>query len=326
MEVEKLYDLYNNNIGSVVNSSMLGTIADRRYDIHGYNLVNRILIYIQNKYTTSVKGEAAWSYIGRQVKDRVSPIWIIDNVTKSTLVDADTGETIDKSELTPAEIDEAIRLGTIEKVEEVISIKTVPVFNIKDTVVTDSKVYKAFNKRKTRSIRISSLLEAVNNYFDVPYIRSNNDKSFFDYESGYINIGSDSVITKLEVISSGLFNSLGFRGSYEDLDLSDSIDECTYERLVDICEIFLKDSLLSYYDDEHNVESSNYKDIDDLKLADDALNIFLAMLTSVYDLVESVLDILNPNNNEGFSEITLRKAAELLNILEANEATHLFRV
>ena len=326
MEVEKLYDLYNNNIASVVNSSMLGTIADRRYDIHGYNLINRILIYIQNKYTTSVKGEAAWSFIGRQVKDRVSPIWVIDNVTKSTLVDTDTGETIGNCELTPAELDEAIRLGTIEKIQEVVSIKTIPVFNIKDTIVTDSKIYKAFSKNKNKSLRISSLLEVVNKHMEIPYTKSNTDESFFDCESGFINIGSDSIENKIKAISDGIFSSLGLRESYSDLDLQDEISVDTYNRLLNICEIFLRDSILSYFDANYSVESSSYVDIDKLNIEGDTLRLFLGMLTSVYDVIEYILDMLNPNNNEGFSEITLRKAAELLNILEANEASHRFRV
>ena len=135
MNVEKLYDLYSNNVYSVINSHMLATISDRSYDIHGYNLINRILIYIQNKYTTSLRSESGWDIVGRQVKHRASPIWVIDNVIKTEYIDPDTDEVIENIGLTPKEIEEAVRFGTINKVKHIDGIKCIPVFNVKDTVV-----------------------------------------------------------------------------------------------------------------------------------------------------------------------------------------------
>ena len=171
MNVEQLYDLYTNNIQSILTSSMLGTIADRSYDIHGYNLINRLLIYIQNKYTTSLKSETGWEIAGRSVKIKASPIWVMDNVIKTEYLDPETNDVIENMGLSPKEIDEAVKYGTIIKLKTIEGLKCLPVYNIKDTVIFDSMQYKRFMRNERKLIKLSSLFSITSAEFGVEYQR-----------------------------------------------------------------------------------------------------------------------------------------------------------
>ena len=323
MNVEKLYDLYSNNVYSVINSHMLATISDRSYDIHGYNLINRILIYIQNKYTTSLRSESGWDIVGRQVKHRASPIWVIDNVIKTEYIDPDTDEVIENIGLTPKEIEEAVRFGTINKVKHIDGIKCIPVFNVKDTVVKDSDIYKEFVYNERKQIKLSTILAVVNQEFGIDCVQGDEESSY-DSESNIITIGKDELEDKVRVVATALFYQVGLHESAVDFMEEYNVEAEVLVRMMHICLSFICESIVSYCCPGYEVEADVYKDIEELELNEVETEVFIQMLSTIYDIVEEVICLINPSNHN-ISESTLRKAAELLNILEANEAIMKYR-
>ena len=150
-------------------------------------------------------------------------------------------------------------------------------------------------------------------------------KSYFDIAKNHIFIGNDGFQDKIKAMSDGVFHSLGLYDVVDDFVEEHSIDRDRLYRILEICRIFLRESLLSFCDPEYTVESSTFKDIDDLDISESAeVECFIQLLSSIYDIVEECICRLNPDNHN-ISESTLRKAAELLAILEANDAIMQFR-
>ena len=159
MTVEKLNELYSSNIKSIMNSQMLSTISDRTYDINGFNLLNRLIIYIQNKYVTSLKSDEHWGAIGRQTRDKASPIWIIETAFETKYIDNETHEIIDDLDLSLGDIDKAIKLGIIGVVKNPVGLRCIPLYNIKDTSICDKETYQSYMKKEQSGIKISTLLK-----------------------------------------------------------------------------------------------------------------------------------------------------------------------
>lgn len=324
MNVEKLYDLYNNNLGSILTSSMLSTISDRTYDIHGYNLINRLLIYIQNKYITSLKGEAAWNIVGRTVKDKASPIWVIENIVKTSYIDPETGGEIEDIGMNPREIEDAIKYGTIQRVKSVEGLKCLPVYNIKDTVIFDSDIYKEFVKNEHKGIKLSTLFTITSSEFGFTYSKSDTESSY-DNETNSVFIGSEDLYNKIKAISTGIMHQIGVYDTIVDFVNEYDIEEDRVIRIIELCKLVLIESLVSFCDRSHDVDSSIFSDMDNLELSNPSeIECFMQILSTVYDIVEDLIQKLNPDN-KNISESTLRKAAELLNILEANDAIMKYR-
>lgn len=324
MNVDKLYDLYNNNLGSILTSSMLSTISDRTYDIHGYNLVNRLLIYIQNKYTTSLKGETAWNIVGRTVKDKASPIWVIENIVKTTYVDPETGTDIEDIGMNPKEIEDAVKYGTIQRVKSIEGLKCLPVYNIKDTIIFDSDIYREFVKNEHKGIKLSTLFSVTSSEFGFAYSKGD-EKSSYDPETNSVFIGSEYLYDKIAAISNGIMHQIGAYDIILDFVNEYGIEEDRVLRIVELCKLVLTESLVSFCDKSHDVDSSAFSDMDNLEITDQSeITCFMQILSAVYDTIEDLVQKLNPDS-KNISESTLRKAAELLNILEANDAIMKYR-
>lgn len=318
MDVDKLYDLYKNNLASIMNPYMLATISDRTYDIHGFNLVNRLLIYIQNKYTTSLKSDSGWDVVGRAVKSKSSPIWVIENTIKTEYIDAETEEVVEDTGLNPIDIDQAVKLGILKKVKTVTGLRTIPLFNIKDTKLVDKNRYNFYYAAENNSIKLSSLLNLASSDFNIRCAKSSG-RSYYDDEENTIYIGNDTYEDKVVVIISGIADQIDCTSTV-DSDKLNLVDKSSIDIIESICNTFIIESLTSYCDKDHSVESKSYDIINELDLSDTKiLELLTQTLYSVYDLIEEIICMINPDNHR-FSESTLRKAAELLSILEANEA------
>ena len=315
MTVDKLYDLYNNNLSSILTPYMLATISDRSYDIHGFNLINRLLIYIQNKYTTSLKSDSGWDVIGRSVKSKSSPIWVIENIIKTEYVDPDTSETISESELPMADIGKAVELGVIKRVKTVTGLKCVPLYNVKDTTVFDKNLYKMYIANEQSSVKISTLLEIAVNDFGLE-CRKANKNSVYDENRNILFIGNDDSYLKIKTIARAIASQIDYNNIIDDIE---GIDDENLEKFARLTKLFMQESITSYCNKEYYVEATIFSEIETINFEDDDTRGFVSMLSTAYDFVEELICLMNPNNHK-ISESTLRKAAELLSILEANEA------
>lgn len=308
MDAGQLYDLYTNSLQSILNPTMMATLSDRKTNINGYNLVNRLLIYIQNKYATALRSEVGWETIGRQVKDKGYPIYILENIVSTSYIDPDNGEEIEDLDLSPVELNQAIEVGAIRKEKAITGLKCLQVFNIKDTVVIDSEIYRQYHRETLKKVKISTLLQLADKKYGV---KSNKtfDDSYYDEESHTINIGNDGFDDKVEAISNGIFSTI----HQPDLDKPVKL-------MLNVLRKFLSESLKSYAIPEHEVESSVFYQMEDIDFSDnDTALLFIELMYPVYDTMESVITDIGPQM-KAFDECTLRKAAELLTILESAEA------
>ena len=302
MSTDGLYDLYNANIESILNQSMMSTIADRRYNIYGYNLINRLLIYMQNKYVTAVKSSEGWNIIGRNIKNKSSSIWVIDNIVHTVLIDPVTDLVVTDPGLSANELTKAVQLGILKREKRVYGIKTVPIYNIKDTFIFDKQLYSNYVKGEQKKIRVSSLLELV--------------ESTYNKYTNTLVIGTDNFQSKLDAIADSIVYSNNIR---ESIDWEDDTSEDVKDTIERISVVFMRESLKSFSISDYNVEAISFIDMESLDLSDEAVRKeFIQYLAIVYDIVEDVVCTIKPESHS-LSESTLRKANEFLTILEASE-------
>ena len=319
MTVNQLYEIYNSS-KHIVDTNLLANISNRHLDINGYNLINRILIYIQNKHAVGVNSEEWWEHIGRTLNDKASPIWILENVIETKVIDPDTGEELAEGELTPEEVSRAIKLGTLEKVSNITSLKVQPVYNVKDTHLVDEKLYK--NSKDANGIRLSNLLVITEKSFELKYARSSN-VSYYSKPTMTIMIGNDSNETKVDAICEGLLSVINLPVIISDVgnELGMSIEDM--KKLKEVYSSFFVNSMKTLCIPHFNVNDAKYQGIEDIIEKYDMLDEFIQILSTVFSIIEDIVAKLKGYKGE-FSNTTLKKAAELLNILEANEAAHLF--
>lgn len=315
MSTDALYDLYNANIESILNQSMMSTIADRRYNIYGYNLINRLLIYMQNKYVTAVKSLEGWNIIGRNIKNKSSSIWVIDNIVHTVIIDPLTDLVVNDHGLSVDELAKAVQLGILKREKRVYGIKTVPIYNIKDTFIFDKQLYSNYVKGEQKQIRVSSLLELVESNFNVECVKGESSSSYNKYTNTLV-IGTDSFQSKLDAIADSIVYSNNIRKS---IDWEDDISEDVKDIIEKISVVFMRESLKSFSISDYNVEAISFIDMESLDFSNETIRKeFIQYLAIVYDIVEDVVCAIKPESHS-LSESTLRKANEFLTILEASE-------
>lgn len=319
MKPEQLYDLYTNGLGSILNSSMMGTVSDRSYDIHGYNFINRLLIYIQNKYATSLKSGDGWDLIGRKVSTRATKIWVLDNVIKTTYIDSESGEVVENSGLSAGELDKAVRLGVMNRIKEVVGLRCLPIFNIKDTSIIDNEIYRGYVKSEQKKIKLSTLLSVASKSFGVGCSKGSG-KSSFNKELNTILIGDDGFEDKVSGIALGILHQIGLDDTLEDFLSEHEANRDDAEKILELSKLFMAESIKSFVCPDYLVESDTFSDIDiiDFERNNGITEYFIQIMAATYDLVEELICRLKPESHT-IDESTLRKAAELLTILEANE-------
>ena len=318
MTPEELYDLYENNISSVINPSMLATIADYGNNVHGFNFINRVLIYIQNKHATSVMSGEAWEIAGRRLNSRPTAIWVIDQILKTTYTDAETGETIENSDLTLEEIDNAVRLGIFKKSKETIGLKSLPVFSLRDTTVYDSDTYKRYTKHFKAPIKVSGLLGLLSDWFNVQCeTLPPKSKSYFDLQTNTLHISNDSIESKIYAIVDAITYQINIEEARDSFISSGGDQECS-SAIEGVAKAFIREYIKSIVIPEYFVDEGAFSEVNNFDFSDQNItNYFISIMISAYELAESISGSLRPNT-AGFDEVTLRKANQLLNMIEAN--------
>lgn len=306
----QLYNLYESSISSVITSSMLSSLADTGCSIGAYNFINRVLIYIQNKYASNVMGADSWEVIGRSLVKKSSPIWIIDSITKTVYTDNETGETIDNVGLTLAEIDNAVRLGILSKSKEVVGIRSFPVFDVRDTEIYDNLTYKEYLRSRKSNIKLSDILNTLSNGFKVKSIPDPKGKSRFDKSNNTLSIGRDSLESKVDAAALAIF--------YQMSSLKSESEPVISSDIVDIAKSFSQEYLKSCIVSDYMVDESAFAKVDSLDLNDsDTLEQFMTIMIELFDLLNAFIESVIPKST-GFNDSVIRKANELLNLLEAN--------
>ena len=216
--------------------------------------------------------------------------------------------------MSTSDINRAIKFGILTKVKTATGLKCVPLYNIKDTEVIDKNTFKTYRIAETQSVKISILLGIASNDFGITCKKSDSDSAYNAKENN-IYIGNDSFDKKVYAVVNGIADQIDL-DTILDADINPEVGRAIKE----ICTLFMVESLASYCNKDKIVEPNTFNIIKKLDTSNnDVVDSLIKGLSSIYDIVEEIICLINPNNHN-ISESTLRKAAELLDILEANEA------
>lgn len=195
MNIQELQALYVNNIERMFIPENFKELASHSSDIQGYSFMNRLLIYIQNKFCTEVKSRLSWELIGREIKEEAVALGILTPITKTRYIENETQREVKASELNAAEFNKAILLGIVTKEIEVTDIKCALVYDIRDTIEIEG-----YNKAKVkvdRRIKLSTLLELLTS-IGISVDKADSLDTTFDIDSNTILIGEDNLSNKIE--------------------------------------------------------------------------------------------------------------------------------
>lgn len=160
MEVQELANLFYNNLDKVLTSNNYKSIINRGNNLIRYDIINRILIQIQNKDAFDLKSSDEWEIDGRQVKSGQKPIYVLMPNYVSKYVDAETGKELENNELSIGEINKALEYGIIKRTDTLKQVFTLPVFDIRQTVLLDDTKY-IVNKPVLSSSMIIEIFQSI---------------------------------------------------------------------------------------------------------------------------------------------------------------------
>lgn len=316
MNTDSLYRLYSNNINTILNTETLSVLSNYTNRIYGYNFINRLLIYIQNKYANCVMSENQWISVGRILKDKPNPIWIIDNCTNVKYVDSDTKKDISIDELSSVELIQALKLNVIQKETFVTGLKSIPVYSIKDTKIGNSGE-SSIDEKYTYDIKLSTLLDVISNELNIKCKKSDMN-SAYNIMDNTLYIGADSIENHVKAMGDAVYSLIDFNNIVNDLVDNKKLTAKFVYRVMDLGNIFINESLKTLVIPDYFVDKAKFDDLNRIgDMSDLEISSFIEIFNSIYELVDNVICRVIPKNIS--SDIKLRKAAELLSILEAND-------
>lgn len=308
MNVDTLYNIFESNIDSVITAENLAIIATRNFNTSEVSFVNRVLIMMQNKYATSFRSEQAWAVIGRKLKCKCSPIWIADNIVNVKYFDVDTDEEIKDLDLSSDEISQAVRLGTIRREADTSGLRAIPIYSIKDTETFDADAYQDFCDEHSKSIKVSSLLSIAYREYGIKCVGGS--KSTFDKANNTLFIGKDSYEDKISAAVLAIAYTV-----YGDALIDDESDEVIHN----IGKVLLAQSVISYYSHGKSVDEEEFSSLVDSIPYNTSSEHIVDILSVYYELAGNIINLID-HCNTSLDDSKLKKASELLDILEANDA------
>lgn len=137
MEVEELVRKLMDNIDDVLTPSGYRRIINRDNALFNYDSLNRILIDMQNCDVSELRSPEDWLIHGRKVKSDARAINLILPNYKSKYVDPVTSETVDVSDLSSVELQNALGMSIVVKRDDIQELFVVQLYDIEDTIMVD---------------------------------------------------------------------------------------------------------------------------------------------------------------------------------------------
>lgn len=309
MDIENLKTLYLNNINRIFIPENFKELASHSNDIQGYSFMNRVLLYIQNKYSTEVKSEPSWQLENRAVNDNAVPMGIITPVIETKYTDASTGRAIKISELNQSEFAKAIMLGIINKETTIVDIKCTLVYDIRDTFSNTEQI----RKKTDRKIKLSTLLELLSS-IGIDVRKNDNNETTFDINTNTLKIGYDSLNSKIEKCIDTLAIKY-IEQANESIEFSNLENKFIREYTVY--------AVCTYFGITSSINFNYIQELYEIYKSDiNRLDIIIEVLDDIEHMLSS--NIFNSDDpsgyaaDEGHKTYIAHKAAILLSILEAN--------
>lgn len=159
MELAEISKLFQDNVNNVLTPNKYKHVIRRDNNLGRFDIVNRILIEIQCQNAYDIRTADEWVLSGREVKNNTKGIHILLPMYKHCYIDTETGEEVRNGELTPDELNAAIRYGIVNRNDSIETTCIKTVFDIRQTKSLCTKKYTI----EKPIIKTSSIIEMVSN-------------------------------------------------------------------------------------------------------------------------------------------------------------------
>lgn len=301
MNIKEITALVNDGISKLTDTEYTKKILNRKNNLFRYDLTNRIAILMQNDKAYDLRTYDEWKSLGRKVRKKQKPIFIMIPNQKFQYIDTENGEVINDNDLTIDEFNKALEYKLIKRVETTDNFINKAVYDVRQTkangeskytipkpVLTSTNIVDTFIKITGASIEICDT-----NYYSV------SDNILYLEKDNYRNLAATlaKIITQYEI------NNIKNNDKYAALS-DDAKEQLENAILFSLSTLFNCD-IQSELDTSHlNTEN------------------ILKILEIVDIIIEVVIQKMEFNINESIDAVQdlmrFRKAEALLDIMEAN--------
>lgn len=163
---EKIIKLISNAIDTVEFDDFK-FILSKSNNLGRYDAVNRLLIQKQfGDKAFDVRTEQEWFNLGRKVKVKEKPIFVLYYDFEQKYIDSETGADFENKDLNRLEIQKALEYGIIRKEKRNIKFKLGDCFDISQTEKIDKKADEIYTIPKVKC-SISDMLEFINSRYNI---------------------------------------------------------------------------------------------------------------------------------------------------------------
>lgn len=163
---EKIIKLISNAIDTVEFDDFK-FILSKSNNLGRYDAVNRLLIQKQfGDKAFDVRTEQEWFKLGRKVKVKEKPIFILYYDFEQKYIDSETGADFENKDLNRLEIQKALEYDIIRKEKRNIKFKLGDCFDISQTERIDKKAGEIYTIPKVKC-SISDMLEFINSRYNI---------------------------------------------------------------------------------------------------------------------------------------------------------------
>lgn len=141
MNIEELDEVYNKRVKEITKEFVQQMICN--LGLCGCSLYNRVVITEQLKgEITDVRTYGDWELLGRTVGSYGSKIYILESKNIKEYIDNKTGKVVDYSELTPDEMESALKYNLIRVEEREAEKSVATAYRYEDTLENNKKYNK----------------------------------------------------------------------------------------------------------------------------------------------------------------------------------------
>lgn len=307
MNSTDISNFVNENIGKIANPNVYKSIIRKDNNLFRFDILNRILIYLQCNDAYDVRTAEEWIIDDRLVKNEDERIYLLFPKYVSRYIDSESGNVIDNESIGINEVNEALKYNIIQKETTIDSIETKVFTDIKNTKSIDDTEYKVAKPILSQKVLLEILVKVTGctvEKSDMNYY-AKNDNTLYLSETSYNGIAN--------IVLSSIMTFFKHEGLIDKYIEEYNIDINEQSKL--ICEKTIEFMIASSFNCDINTEFSEVANtdintlIDILNIADDVASIVISNIDYTSDLIKK---------DATYSINVIRRAEKLLNIMEAN--------
>ena len=214
---EKVIELISNALDTVEFDD-IKFILSKSNNLGRYDAINRFLIQKQfGDKAFDIRTEQEWFNIGRKIREKTKPIFIIYYEFEQKYIDTETGTDFENKDLNRIEIQKALEYGIIKKETRNINFKISNCFDISQTVRIDKTTEEAYNIPKVKC-NISDMLEFIHNRYGIEVEESSD--CYFSTKQKKLYIKSNNFEDEYRAIADCIINCEDIEKHLKDNELA----------------------------------------------------------------------------------------------------------